>query len=153
MNDIDKLKGRIEYHKREIAKIQSAIEVLQSIDDVGIINTHDNQLVIPKNTSSSVPKQYDDTWTHIQRVAFFFNQIGRCAFPYEIGQQYKLHKHDIKDTMVNQVLNSMKTKGLVKSYRTVFDKKAHAWGLSEWFNDKGVIDKYKAIKPEKTLWD
>ena len=153
MSDIDKLIGKVEYHKNEIAKIQSAIEVFRSINEVGIANISDNQEITQDNYNSSVPKEYDGTWTHIQKVAFFFNKIGRCTFPYEISKQYKLHGQEIKDTMVNQVLNTMKIKGLVKSYKTVYDKRAHAWGLSEWFNDKVVVDKYKATKPEKTLWD
>ena len=47
----------------------------------------------------------------------------------------------------------MKLKTLVKSYRTPFDAKAHAWGLSQWFNDEKPMDGFEALKFKSSLWD
>lgn len=156
MSDVSKLKTKLEYHREQIARIQTAIDVLLTIDDNSIAKNVDNQAVIIRSASNAegVPNAFDISWTYNQKVAFLFHKLGRCAVPSEIEILYnRSNDKPIKNLMINQVLNGMRAKGLIKSYKPDFQGKSYAWGLADWFNGDLVIDEYKAKKPERTLWD
>ena len=169
MTELEKLRSQLKFHLEKVNEHQTAadrlsiaIEVLENIDSNDSVNTLTTTKTVAPETSqkseikskAEPTKEFNPDWTHFKKVAFFISSLNRFVFPSEIEDLYKKHGLNTDLGIVNQTLLSMKTKGILVSYKpTEFTTRAHAWGKPEWMgaNNK-PIDRYKPIEQKKDIW-